>query len=132
MATRTFDVVDGTPIPDMTLLDLPALLARKREVEGQLGAQKGSMSRAALDARDALKLENAAIDLRLRTLREADKRERARRVFAGIGSPLYEALTERLPPAVVAELASAAMEKLEARELRAAERRAASPKAPTE
>jgi hypothetical protein len=120
---RTFDIVNGNPVPDLVHLDGPATLARKREVEARLSALRGDASK--VEEREALKLENVALDARLRMLREQAKQEGVRRNFAGIGSPLHEAITERLAPDVVAELERAALAKLADRERRSAERRAA-------
>ena len=121
--TRTYDIVNGQPVPDIGTLDGPAALARKRDVEARLSALKGDPARQG--EREALKAENTALDARLREYREETKRENARRNFAGIGSPLHEAIVERLAPAVVAELEAAALTKLADRERRSAERRAA-------
>jgi hypothetical protein len=121
--TRTFDIVAGQPVPDVSALDGPAALARKRDVEARLGAIRTDPAKAG--EREALKAENVALDARLRLFREEAKRENARRNFAGLGSPLHEAIVERLPPAVVGELELAALAKLADRQRRAAERKAA-------
>ena len=122
--TRTFDVVNGIPVPDVGHLDGPAALARKREVEARLSAiDRDDPSKR--DEREALKRENQALDARLREYKGQTKRENALRNFAGIGSPLHEARVERLPPAVVADLEAAALVKLANRERRSAERKAA-------
>jgi hypothetical protein len=120
---RTFDIVNGNPVPDLLHLDATSALTRKREVEARLSALKGDADK--VGEREALKLENVALDARLRVLREQAKQEGVRRNFAGIGSPLHEALTEQLAPDVVAELERAALAKLADRERRSAERRAA-------
>jgi hypothetical protein len=119
---RSYEIVNGTPVPDMGHLDGPAALARKREVENRLGALRGDPSKLA--EREALKLENAALDARLREVREEQKREQVRRNFAGLGSPLHEAAVERLPADVVRELEQAALARLAERERRSAERKA--------
>lgn len=101
-------------------LDAPAILTRKREVEARLGQL------TKLDPeREILKAENEALAARLREIKEQTKLENTRRNFAGIGSPLYEAIVERLPPTHVAELETAALAKLADRERRSAEKRAA-------
>jgi hypothetical protein len=120
--TATFDIVNGVPVPDVGHLDGPAALARKREVEGRLSAIKGDTSK--LDERETLKLENGALDARLRAWREEQKQENARRNFAGIGSPMHEAMAERFPADLVTELERAALGKLAERERRSAERKA--------
>ena len=104
-------------------LDAPAALARKREVEARLGAiREDSFKR---DEREALKLENLALDARLREIKEQTKIENTRRNFAGIGSPLHEALIERFPSTHVAELERVALAKLAEREQRSAEKKVA-------
>jgi hypothetical protein len=124
------NLVNGALGPSLATLDGPAALARKREVEARLGAIRNDPSRVA--ERAALKAENVALDARLREHREETKRDNARRNFAGLGSPLHEALVERLPPALVAELEALALAKLADRERRTAERKAAkaAPSAP--
>jgi hypothetical protein len=107
-------------VTDVSQLDGPSALTRKREVEARLGQL------TKLDPeREALKAENQALDARLREVKEQTKAENMRRNFAGIGSPLHEALVERLPPAHVAELEAAALGKLADRERRSAEKKAA-------
>jgi hypothetical protein len=58
--------VNGNPVPDLAHLDGPAALARKREVEARLGTLRGDPAREC----EALKLENVALDARLREHRE--------------------------------------------------------------
>jgi hypothetical protein len=116
------NAVNGALGPSVATLDGPAALARKREVEARLGAIRNDPSRVA--ERAALKAENAALDARLREHREETKRDNARRNFAGLGSPLHEALLERLPADLVAELEALALAKLADREKRTAERKA--------
>jgi hypothetical protein len=55
MTIRTFDIVNGTPVPAVGDLNGPAALARKREIEGRLSAIKGDASK--LDEREALNRE---------------------------------------------------------------------------
>ena len=120
---RMYDVKAGVPRASLGHLDAPAALARKRDVERRLGELRGDAARAG--EREALKAENAAIDARLRELREAEHRETQRRMFAGIGTPFYEEAIARLDAALVAELERGAMVRFAAREQKAAERRAA-------
>ena len=121
---RVFDV--GSPVIDVSTLDAPATYARKALIEKRVAAMRGDPSRVA--EREALKREIGALDDRIRELKEHQKRENARRNFAGLGSPLYEAIVELLPPEVVARLEAAALEKFAERERRAAERKAAKDK----
>lgn len=110
-------------MPDTSTLDGPAALARKREIETQLAATRNDPTRAR--EREQLKAENEALARRLTEIREAQKRENARRNFAGIGSPLHEALVARFSAAMVAELERDALARLWERERRSAERKAA-------
>jgi hypothetical protein len=119
---KTIDVKDGAPLPDVSNLDAPAALARKRDVEARLGAIRGDDSRT--HEREQLKALNDALSRHLGELREAEKRERTRRTFAGIGTPLYEAVAARFDAATVAELERDAMARLGEREQRSAEKRA--------
>jgi len=119
---RSYTIVNGTPVPDVTL-DGPDAALRKREVEALLGAIRQDPARR--EERESLKAELVALDARLREYKEETKRDNARRNFAGIGSPIHEAMVERLPASVVAELEALALGKLAARARRAAERRAA-------
>ena len=123
MPTITIDIARGLPVPDLSALDAPACLARKRELEQGLVATRGDPARLA--ERKALVAENEAIDKRLRELKEVAKAENMRRNFAGIGSPLHEACVACLAPDVVAELEAEAVKRQGERERRAAERRAA-------
>lgn len=120
--TRTFEVTDGQVLPDVSTLDAAAALARKRELEQQLAATRGDPSRAA--ERERLRAEDAAVSKRLAEIRETTKRENTRRNFAGIGSPLYEAVVARFDAATVAELERDALARLAEREQRSAERKA--------
>jgi hypothetical protein len=123
MTTRTINVIDGQPAPDVSTLDAPAALARKRELERLLATTRGDPSKAA--ERDRLRAEDAAISKRMGELKEATKLDNQRRNFAGIGSPLHEAIVARLDAAVVAELEQDALARFADRERRAAERKAA-------
>ncbi|HEY3236838.1 MAG TPA: hypothetical protein VGJ84_19125 [Polyangiaceae bacterium] len=122
MANQTYTVIAGKPVPDVNALDAPAALARKRELERLLAATRGDPSRA--KEREALRLEDAAVSKRLAELRDAQKRDNQRRNFAGIGSPLHEALVARFDAATVAELERDAMTRLSERERKGAERKA--------
>jgi hypothetical protein len=126
---RTVEIVQGRPVPDCSALDLDAANARKAIVQKRLGEVRGDDART--EEREALKAENFALERHIRGLREAKKREQMRRAFAGIGSPLHEALVEmsqglgrEFSPALVAELEKTALRKLAERERRAAERKA--------
>src|SRR5258708_28494795 len=65
---RGYGIVNGSHVPDTRHLDAAAALARKRDVETRFGALRGDTSKLA--EREALKLENAALDARLRELLE--------------------------------------------------------------
>jgi hypothetical protein len=121
--TRTYEVSGGLVLPDVSGLDAPTALARQREIERQLAATRNDPSRAA--EREQLKAENLAVSKRLSELREAQKLENTRRNFAGIGSPLHEAIVARFDAATVAELERDALARFAEREKRAAERKAA-------
>jgi hypothetical protein len=123
MTTKTIDVIAGHVVPDVSALDLVAAKARKAEVQALLGATRDNPARAA--ERAALRAEDAAIAARLGELKEAEKRENTRRTFAGIGSPLHEAIVARLDPTTVALLEQDALSRLAERERRSAERKAA-------
>jgi hypothetical protein len=118
-----FDVKGGQPVQDFANLDASACLARKREVEARLPATRDVPELAAERAR--LVAENDALSARLREHKEAQKRENARRNFAGLGSPLHEAAIALLDAKTVAELESTALKNLVARERASAERKAA-------
>jgi hypothetical protein len=119
---KTYEVAGGVILPDVSTLDGPAALARKRELEQQLAATRGDPSRAR--EREQLRAENEAVSRRLTELKEAQKHENARRNFAGIGSPLHEAIVARFDAETVAALEREALERLAARERRSAERKA--------
>ncbi len=114
-------VLDGPPIADVSTLDAPAIYERKALVEKRVAALRGDPLR--MDEREALKRELGAFDARIRELKEQQKRENARRNFAGIGSPLHEALVDGLARDIVVELEAKAMAKLAERERRSAERK---------
>jgi hypothetical protein len=117
---RVYDIVNGRPVRDLGNLDGLSAQHSKRTVERHLGQiRTDPVGRAC----EALQLENA-LDTRLRDLRQEARRENTRD-FAGIVSPLHEAVTERFAPDIVAELERAALAKLAGREGRSAERRAA-------
>ncbi len=121
-ASPAVRILDGLPVADVSTLDGPAIYARKSLVEKRVAALRGDLLRTA--ERETLKRELVALDTRIRELKERQKRENARRNFAGIGSPLHEALVERLSPELVVELEAEAMAKLAEREQRSAERKA--------
>ena len=122
MTTRTYDVVGGHVLPDVSGLDGPAALARKREVEAGLAATRNDPSKAA--DREALKAENDALSRRLTELREHQKAQNTRRTFAGLTSPLFEAVAARFDAGTVAELEADALARFDERLRRAAERKA--------
>ncbi len=121
--TRTFNVVRGRLVPDVSQLSRDEVLARKREVEVQLRATKHDPARAA--ERAAARAEYEALDRRLSELSEAKKRENVRRNFAGIGSPLHQAIIAKLDSSTVLELEREALRLLAERERRNAEAKAA-------
>ena len=120
--TITYDVADGDVVPDVSTLDAPTALARKRELEQQLAATRGDSS--GVRERKRLLAEDLAVSRRLSELKEQAKREDPRRNFAGIGSPLHEAMVARPDAALVAEIEADAMARLAERERRSAERKA--------
>ena len=117
--TITYDVADGDVVPDVSTLDAPLALARKRELEQQLAATRGDSSRAR--ERKRLLAEDLAVSRRLSELREAHMRENSRRNFAGIGAPLHEAVVARFDAGTVAALEADALARLMERERRSAE-----------
>lgn len=60
------DTPTSTTGPCVGILDGPAALARKREVEARLGAIRSEADASKQAEREARKLENAALDARLR------------------------------------------------------------------
>jgi hypothetical protein len=91
---------------------------------GAIERELGVMSKGD-PRREAKKAELATLLARVREAKEAIKREKARRNFTGIGSPLHEAMVACLEPSLVLELEADAFERLAARERMAAQRRAA-------
>ena len=106
----------------VNLLDGPSAQARKKELELLLAATRGDPARAA--ERASLRAEDAAVAARLAELRDAAKRENTRRNFAGIGSPIHEAIVARLDAKLVTEIEEDALARFTERERRSAERRA--------
>jgi hypothetical protein len=119
---RTYDVVGGRPVPDVSGLDGPAALARKREVEAGLAATRNDPSKAA--ERERLRAEDAALARRLTELREQQKAQNTRRTFAGLTSPLFEAVAARFDAGTVAELEADALARFDERLRQNAERKA--------
>jgi hypothetical protein len=119
-------VVADSPVVDVSTLDAPATYAHKALVEKRVAALRGDPSRVA--EREALKRELLTLDAHIRELKEQQKRASIRRNFAGVGSPLHEAIVERFSPEIVAELEAKALVKQAEREQRAAERKAAKDK----
>lgn len=128
--TRTYNVVRGRLVPDVSHLNRDAVLERKREVEVRLRATKQDPAQAA--ERAAAKAEHEALDRRLSELSEAKKRENVRRNFAGIGSPLHDAIIAKFDAATVAELEREALRLLAQREHTSAAAKAARIAAKTE
>ena len=122
MTTRTYDVVGGRPVPDVSGLDGPAALARKREVEAGLAATRNDPSKAA--ERERLRAEDAALSRRLTEHREHQKAQNTRRTFAGLTSPLFEAIAARFDAGTVAELEADALARFDERLRLNAERKA--------
>lgn len=122
MTVSTFQIINGQPVPDVTGLDGAAALARKRELERLLALTRGDPAKAA--ERDRLRAEDAAVSKHLAELKERTKQENMRRNFAGIGSPLHEAVAARFDAATVAELEADAMARFTERERKNAERKA--------
>jgi hypothetical protein len=83
---------------------------------------RGDPSRA--QERERLRAEDQAVARRLAEIKEATKRENARRNFAGMGSPLHEAIVARFDAETVTELERDAMQRFGERERRSAERKA--------
>jgi hypothetical protein len=122
MTTTTFQIINGQPVPDVASLDAPSALARKRELERLLALTRDDPAKAS--ERDRLRAEDAAVAKHLTDLKERSKQENMRRNFAGIGSPLHEAIVARFDAATVAELEADAMARFAERERRNAERKA--------
>jgi hypothetical protein len=111
--TTTIYVANGEPLPDVSPLDPSATLQRKRVVEGNLAAIRGYPACAA--DRKRLVAEKEALSTRLREFKALAKAENTRRNFAGIGSPLHEAIVARFDAAVVAELEADALRRFDER-----------------
>ncbi len=107
---------------DVSKLSGREALRRKGEVQAALASTKGDPSK--LEERAALKRENEALDARLRDAKEAQKADNMRRCFAGIGSPLHEAVVARFGAIVARELEADALARQGERERRTAERKA--------
>jgi hypothetical protein len=90
------------------------------EAQRRLGATPKNDPR-----REQLKADLAAAVDTVRTAKEAQKRAVQLRVFAGLTSPLHEAVVVRLDPAVAAELEADAIARQVERDRRGVERRAA-------
>jgi hypothetical protein len=118
--TKTYDVVNGHPVPDLTHLDREAAIARKAEVQAELGEINRSgvwlQNLSVEQRRWRLKHENEALAQHLRELKEKQKQENLRRNFAGLHSPLWAAVQEILPASTCIALESAALQKLVERE----------------
>jgi hypothetical protein len=95
-------------------------VACANDLQRQLGAMNKDNPR-----REQLKADLAAAVDAVRTAKEAQKRALQLRVFAGLTSPLHEAVAARLDPAVAAELEADAIARQAERDRRGVERRAA-------
>lgn len=122
MTTRTLEVIDGETAPDVSHLDRAAATARLREIEARQRELRGDPSGAA--ERVKLGLEREALQRHVRILKVRQRGASARRHLAGLDSPLYEVVAERVNAVVLAELERAALERLADRERRNAERKA--------
>jgi hypothetical protein len=119
----TSDLIDA-----VLSMDGPMALERKRAVELRLSDIKNGKGPAPLyDERESLKRENEALSVRLAEWKEEQKAANARRNFAGIGSPFYEAVVDRFgaDSMALAELERVALEKFDERVRKNAERKAA-------
>jgi hypothetical protein len=85
----------------------------------------GSTPRTDSQAREAATRVVEAAMARVRETKEAVKTATTRRNFAGLQTPLFEAIVDRLDPSVVAELESDAIRRQAERDARGAARRAA-------
>jgi hypothetical protein len=101
-------------------------------LQARLTALKTAVASTPPDAREALLREREEVKLaleaalaRARDAKDAEAARNRMRNFAGLGTPLHEALVARFPPDVVAELEAAAEAGQMVRDQRAAERRAA-------
>lgn len=114
--TKTYDVVGGVPVPDVAHLSREAAIARKAEINRLLAIIR--QTGAQTEMRPALIREDRALADHLRDLKERQKAENARRNFAGLQSPLWDAVTRKFDPAIVRELELAALRGLAEREQR--------------
>lgn len=122
-------------------LDWAAVRERRRAVEARLGEIKAAgeeQDAEVAEERAALKRELVMLHKRVAETHEemrgvpkpptpegiAEKRAQDRRLFAGLSSPLAEAMRERLSESVVAELEALALAKQDERASRAALRKA--------
>jgi hypothetical protein len=115
---RDLTIVNGIPVPSADHLDMAGVVARRAEVQAILPKTPKGPERVKLVA------ELEALAARSRDLKEFEKAENARRNFAGLMSPLAEALREAHPE-LWAELEKLALAKQDAIFRRSAEKRAA-------
>lgn len=111
----------------MTTIDPTTLDQEYREaiaLANDLQRQLGAMNKDD-PAREQLKADLAAAVDAVRTAKEAQKRAVQLRVFAGLTSPLHEAVVARLDPAVAAELEADAIARQAERDRLSVDRRAA-------
>jgi hypothetical protein len=126
--TKTYDVLGGLPVPDLTGMSAAEVLERKRRVERMLAETRDNPARA--QERAQLRAENDRLSARLGELREAERALNQRRNFAGIGLPFYEAAAARLDAVTLAAIEADAMARFAERERISAERKAAKAKKP--
>jgi hypothetical protein len=114
---RDLTIVNGIPVPSADHLDMAGVVAR-RAVQAILPKTPKGPERVKLVA------ELEALAARSRDLKEFEKAENARRNFAGLMSPMAEALRETHPE-TWAELEELALAKQDAIFRKSAEKRAA-------
>jgi hypothetical protein len=129
MTTQTFDVRRGLLVPSCDGLTLPEVRERRDALQRRLTELRNlPVGRVDLDEREQIKAEIAVLEARSSDLKDMERQGRQRRAFAGVGSPFYDAVRERLGDGaekILAHLEERALELLGERERRTAERRAA-------
>jgi hypothetical protein len=129
MTTQTFNVRRGIPVPSVDHLTLAEVKGRRSTLQRRLTELRGTTPSGPedTDERRSIKAEITALETRSRELKEAEKADRQRRAFAGVGSPFYDAVRERMGEGstlLMVQLEARALELLTERERRNAERRA--------
>ena len=126
---RTIDIVNGVPVPDVSGLDLAASNGQRQSIQARLGqinaADPKRQDTVLQGERRQLVATLGALDAHVRDLRQREGEEKKRRAFAGIGTPLHEAIVATLDIATVGRLEADAIRRLAERVRRNAERRAA-------